>query len=547
MREAKATGYSLADIQALLHPGQQQRTPAPATPPIDIQAIVAGLTANEATFTRQQLEAAIAIEAQGMASAMEIPLLVQRAINDGISTQEPHGLIHLEEAGHAHDSRRRTIQYTTREMLQMERDAIAGAVARKQERQHTGPVPVHLLEGLSTEQATAVRHVVTDSGAIKAVRGLAGTGKSFMLSRAREAWEQAGMTVLGAALAGKAADGLQQGSGIASQTLHSLLADIESNRLQLDNKSVVVLDEAGMVGTRQLHKLLGHIHNAGAKAVLVGDPQQLQPIEAGGLFRRISEETGYAALEDIRRQESAEDRNMIKKLIGGESLEVIERLADAGQLRVERDDGVATAMVKDWMENWDPLKPGESLMLAGTKADVRKLNQIARESLTVEARLHSEITINTEHGEREFAVGDRMIFQRNSRALGVKNGQLGTMESWRIEPRTGSIELSVRMDDGETIRFDPAGYGHFDHGYAMSVHKSQGVTADNVSVMMSETMSDREWSYVAMSRHRTRLRVFVAEGEGEELQRAIGRSRQKVLASDMVTVNQANGLDMENA
>ena len=532
LREAEATGYSLSDIRSVLEPGQQQRMPAPATPPIDIQSIVAGLTQGEATFTRQQLEAAIAVEAQGMASAMEIPFIVQRAIDDGISSLEPHGLIQLEEAGHAQDSRRRTIQYTTREMLQMERNAIAGAVSRKAERKHAAPVPANLLEGLSTEQATAVRHITMDSGAIKSVRGLAGTGKSFMLSRAREAWEQAGLTVVGAALAGKAADGLQKGSGIQSQTLHSLLSDIERNRLQIDSKYVIVLDEAGMVGTRQLHKLLGHIHEAGAKAVLVGDPAQLQPIEAGGLFRRISEETGYISLEDIRRQESHSDRDMIKKIIGGEALEVIERLSDAGQLRVERDDGVANAMVKDWLENRDPQRPGESLMLAGTKADVRRLNLIAREGLKAESRLHSEIEISTEHGEKEFAVGDRMIFQRNSRALDVKNGQLGTLESWRIEPRTGSIELSVRMDDGNVVRFDPDGYGHVDHGYAMSVHKSQGVTADNVSVMMSEIMSDREWSYVAMSRHRKRLRVFVAEGEGEELAKAIGMSRQKGLACE---------------
>lgn len=547
LREAGAAGYSLAEIQEMLEPRPHQHPLDPHRMTLDIKDILTGLTQNEATFTRQQLEAAIAVECQGFASAMGIPLLVQQAIDNGISSLEPQGLIQIQEAGHDHDSRRRTVTYTTREMLQMERDAIAGAVARKHERQHAALVPNHLLEGLSTEQAQAVQHVTMDSGAVKSVRGLAGTGKSFMLARAREAWEQAGFSVVGAALAGKAADGLQQGSGIQSQTLHSLLSDIDGGRLALDSKHVIVLDEAGMVGTRQLHKLLGHIHAAGAKAILVGDPQQLQPIEAGGLFRRISEETGYAALEDIRRQDSTEDRAMIKKLIGGEAMAVIEQLSDAGQLRVEKDDAVATAMVKDWLENRDSQKPGESLMLAGTRADVRKLNQIAREALKTKSHLHSEITISTESGEKEFSVGDRVIFQRNSRAFDVRNGQLGTLESWRIEPHTGSVELSVRMDGGEIVRFDPEGYGHIDHGYAMSVHKSQGVTADNVSVMMSETMSDREWSYVAMSRHRHRLRVFVAEGEGEELVRAVKRSRQKGLASDKVHRSEDRGIILENA
>ena len=79
------------------------------------------------------------------------------------------------------------------------------------------------------------------------------------------------------------------------------------------------------------------------------------------------------------------------------------------------------------------------------------------------------------------------------------------------------------------------------------MNAKQGVTADNVSVMMSESMSDHEWSYVAMSRHRKRLRVFVAEGEGEELQRAIGKSRQKGLASDFVRETKVNGIALENA
>ena len=538
--------YSSQILEDLLAFSPAPHRCSPSTGYFDIQAIINGLTQNEATFTRQQLEAAVAVESQGFASAMEIPILVQRAIDDGISSIEPHGLIQLEEAGHVNDSRRRTVTFTTREMLALEQSAIAGAANRKQERQHCASVPEHRFNGLSAEQAQAVRHVVVDSGAVKSVRGLAGTGKSFMLSRARDAWEQAGMTVIGAALAGKAADGLQKGSGIPSQTLHSLLADIASGRLPLNEKTVVVLDEAGMIGTRQLHRLLGHIHQAGAKAVLVGDPQQLQPIDAGGLFRRISEDTGYAGLEDIRRQENLDDRAMIKNLIDGQAIEVIEQLSDAGQLCVEKDEQVATAMVMDWMKTRDHQKPGESLMLAGTRADVRRLNQLAREALQGASRLHSEITLTTESGEKQFSVGDRIIFQRNNRALDVRNGQLGTLESWRIERRSGSIELSVRMDDGEVVRFDPEGYVHIDYGYAMSVHKSQGVTCDNVSVMMSETMSDREWSYVAVSRHRRRLRVYVAEGEGEGLKRALGRSRQKGLASDFVVKPAPQQLELEN-
>lgn len=536
--EAEQAGYSRADIQSMIEAKAVQNLQPDLATGLIIGEIISGLTQNEATFSRQQLEAAIAIEAQGYAGALEISLLVQKAIEEGMASAEPDGLILLQASKHKHDSRRREMLFTTREMLQMEREAIAAAVSRKQENKHTVTISAESLAGLSEEQTAAVQHITQKSGGVACVRGLAGTGKSHMLGKARQAWEAGGYAVIGAALAGKAADGLQAGSGVQSQTLHSLLADIQQGRLMLTDKHIVVLDEAGMVGTRQLHALLGHIQIAGAKAVLVGDPQQLQPIEAGGLFRRISEEIGYAGLTDIRRQESGADREMIKRLIGGQAAEVIEQLSAAGQLVVERDDHVCDVMVRDWMENRNPMQPGESLMLAGTRADVAKLNHLARDMLKAEHRLHSEITIETEHGERGFAIGERVIFTRNSKALGVKNGQLGTLEAWHMNTRTGGIEFRVRMDAGDVAIFDPGQFGHLDHGYAMSVHKSQGVTASNVAVLLSDSMADKEWSYVAMSRHRQRLRVFVAEGDGDELEYALSRSRQKTLASDFDQVPQ---------
>lgn len=530
-REAETAGYSQAELQIMLTPGAVLTATKQTT--LNVEDIVAGLTQNEAIFTRQQLEAAIATAAQGVAGADEIPLIVARAIESGIASTEPLGLVRLAEAGHLHDSRRQTVLYTTREMLAMETEAIVGAVNRRDERQHAVVVADELLNGLSAEQADAVRHITQNSGGVACVRGLAGTGKSHMLGRARAAWEASGYTVIGAALAGKAADGLQAGSGIASQTLHSLLTDIEQGRMILSSKHVVVVDECGMVGTRQLHALLEHIHAAGgAKTVWVGDAQQLQPISAGGVFRSISEAVGYAGLTEIRRQTSEQDRAMIKQLIGGQAAEVIEQLSAAGQLLVERDDIVVSAMVDDWLANRDPLQPGETLMLAGTRADVCKLNRTAREALKAAHRLHSEISVATEHGEQEFAVGERVLFTRNSRLLGVKNGQLGTLEGWRLNVHTGNIELTVRQDSGEIAIFDPTQYGHFSHGYAVSVHKAQGVTADSVSVLLSDSMTDREWSYVAVSRHRQRLRVFVPEGIGGDLEGALSRSRQKTLASD---------------
>ena len=151
-----------------------------------------------------------------------------------------------------------------------------------------------------------------------------------------------------------------------------------------------------------------------------------------------------------------------------------------------------------------------------------------------DGRLHSAVTMEMESGDKEFAIGERVLFTRNNRMLDVRNGMLGTLESWHLNARSGGIEMTVRLDDGAVVHFDPSAYGHLDYGYAISTHKAQGVTCDQASVLLSENMTDREWAYVSVSRHRQRLRVFAPAGMEEDLNQVLGRSRQKELASDYV-------------
>jgi Ti-type conjugative transfer relaxase TraA len=154
---------------------------------------------------------------------------------------------------------------------------------------------------LDAEQVDAVRHVTGDS-AISAVVGLAGAGKSTLLDAARIAWEADDRRVVGAALAGKAAEGLEESSGIKSRTLASWELGWADGRDTLQKGDVLVIDEAGMVSSEQLARVLKIVEDAGAKAVLVGDPMQLQPIQAGAAFRAIVERIGFAELTGVRRQ-----------------------------------------------------------------------------------------------------------------------------------------------------------------------------------------------------------------------------------------------------
>lgn len=519
-------------VQQETSPDLAWPSPVPCVPTaIDIKAIVQTLTDTASTFTPMQLESAVAIAAQGSLSAVQIEATLKASWQELLTDPSALGLVELREFGV--NQRRNNLRYTTNEILKLETNLLKDARARAIEARHITSCANVLADSptLSSEQLTALLHITEEPGAVKVVEGLAGTGKSYLLRAASQAWQGAGLNVIGVALAGKAADSLQQGSGIHSQTLHSLLAELDDGNRTLSSRNVVVLDEAGMVGTRQMARLLDHVHQAGAKAVLVGDSMQLQPIDAGGMFRKLSHELGHSSLTDIRRQDEATDRQMIHDIIAGRSEDVINSLEDNGQLRTTVGPDIMVEMVKEWQLLRTPDQPSETVMLAGTRAEVKKLNTLARESLKLQHRLHSEITLQTETGEREFAVGERIVFTRNNQELGVKNGQTGTLTAWGISNK-GSIVLTVAADSGNRVEFDSSAYGHFDHGYALSVHKSQGQTIDNVLVLLSESMTDKQWGYVAASRHRKELRVFVPTELQDELVPMLARSRQKEVALD---------------
>src|SRR5215203_1933800 len=307
---------------------------------------------------------------------------------------------------------------------------------------------------LGDEQRAAVAHVAGERN-LALVVGFAGTGKSTMLGAAREAWEAQGYTVRGAALSGIAAESLEGGSGIRSRTLASLEHAWGQGRDRLTGRDVLVIDEAGMVGSRQMERVLSHAAEAGAKAVLVGDPQQLQAIEAGAAFRALSERHGAAEITQVRRQHQAWQREATKELATERTAAALARYERAGMVHAHATRDEAKAAL---VEGWDAARRAEpersQVMLAYTRADVRDLNELARTKVRAAGELGTDRTVMTERGTRAFASGDRIMFLRNERSLGVKNGKLGTLE-W-LE---GS-SLTVRLDDQRAVSFELKNYAH---------------------------------------------------------------------------------------
>ncbi|RVH15456.1 Ti-type conjugative transfer relaxase TraA, partial [Sinorhizobium meliloti] len=388
---------------------------------------------------------------------------------------------------------------------------------------------------LDPEQVDAVRHVTRDN-AIAAVVGLAGAGKSTLLAAARVAWEGEGRRVIGAALAGKAAEGLEDSSGIRSRTLASWELAWESGREQLQRGDVLVIDEAGMVSSQQMARILKAVEDAGAKAVLVGDAMQLQPIEAGAAFRAITERIGFAELAGVRRQRDAWARDASRLFARGKVEEGLDAYAAHGRLvETETRDDVIGRIVADWgnarrallQKSADGEHPGrlrgdELLVLAHTNDDVRKLNEALRNVMIGEGALTGAREFQTARGLREFAAGDRIIFLENARfveprarRLGpqyVKNGMLGTIVS--TGDRRGDTLLSVRLDSGRDVVISEDSYRNVDHGYAATIHKSQGSTVDRTFVLATGMM-DQHLTYVAMTRHRDRADLYAAKEDFE--------------------------------
>jgi Ti-type conjugative transfer relaxase TraA len=418
----------------------------------------------------------------------------------------------------------RTIEparYSTKEMIAVERQMADSAdrmaqsrtfgVSRSKVDQAIADRPF-----LAEEQKAAVRHV-TGPERIEAIAGLAGAGKSTMLGAARQAWEAEGYQVVGAALAGKAAEGLEESSGIRSRTLASFERSWERGRDALSARSVLVIDEAGMVGSRQLSRVLAQADRAGAKVVLVGDPEQLQPIGPGAAFRAVAERAGFVELGEIRRQREGWQREASVDFARHRTHEGLTAYAERGAIRFEDDLGSArNAIVGDVIGDMDARPNGSRLVLAHRRVDVAELNDAIRATRQGRGELRDEHLYQTTEGERAFAAGDRLLFRENNRDLGVKNGMLGTVE--RAEPG----RLDVRLDNasgpgqGRRVSVSMADYAAVDHGYATTIHKAQGATVDRTYVLASGTM-DRHLTYVSMTRHRDEVALYAGREEFKDV------------------------------
>ena len=439
------------------------------------------------------------------------------------------------------------VYYTTREMLALEQEIQMVARAGKEDSRHVvepsavkaGIARYEFEKGfkLSDEQRVAIDHLTLREGRIQILEGHAGAGKSTALVPIRYALEACGYEVIGASLQGKKSAGLEKDTGIKSQTLASLLRELQGYEREdgtmapptkvLTEKTVVVVDEAAMNDTRLMSSLIRETEKAGAKLLLVGDESQVPPVAAGNPFKTLKKELGYAELTENRRQRADWQKEASREIRAGQVKEGLEKYLEAGMIEIapDREKAIESAVVS-WMERFKAGDPSRTLLTAYKRADVAELNTRARRELAewCLSGPRVETTVRdregNSEGKREFQAGERLYFKKNDRKLGVMNGETGTLERIDVTDDGKECSFTVKMDNGKEIRFDPQDYAQIDYGYAVTIHKSQGETVDFSSNLV--TGMGLNALYVQLTRHRDGTQIVLTEDQIDKMAQNAG-------------------------
>ncbi|HET7046361.1 MAG TPA: MobF family relaxase, partial [Gaiellaceae bacterium] len=466
-----------------------------------------GLTEKQTTFTMPELVRAVAGSLPTGGSIAEV-----LEVADELSR---FPVVELVEPG---DTPGRPARFTTRELLDVERDAVELALAGREvsvptpERRALAEALMLTGHDLSGEQRMLVHEAACRSDRVVCVVGVAGSGKTLALRAFADAYRGIDTTVLGAAPSGRAADELQNATGIPSRTLHRLLLDAERDG-GLAHGCVLVVDEAGMAETRVLAPLLQAVERAEGKLVLVGDPAQLPAVGAGGLYQALYDRLDPIELTGNRRQRDPLEREALAHLRNGDPEPYLAHAARHGRLAVEDDPMTTKHRLLDEWSREARRAPTGTVMLAYRRHDVDELNNAAHAVMLHHRRLGREaVTL----GEREFRVGEQVLCRRNDNRLELRNGMRGTIV------RLDAESLVVR-DQGGAERRVPFDYAaeHLDYAYALTGHAAQGATVDRAFVLLRDQGALQEWGYVACSRARLETRLYLADHETLERETAL--------------------------
>ncbi|MGY4712984.1 MobF family relaxase [Mycolicibacterium sp. CBM1] len=387
-------------------------------------------------------------------------------------------------------------------------------------------------EELSTEQARAVTAIANAPWLVQPLSAPAGAGKTTSLRALREAVQRSPRhdRVLVLAPTGKAVDiAVREHAGDTGLTVAAALKRLRNGSLTFDPRTVVVVDEAGMVGTPALRELLTATTTASTKTVLVGDAHQLAPVKSrGGMFDQLCVDLPWTQhLTEVWRMRDVEERT--------------------ASLGVRHGGAAARRRAVDWYRRHSRLATGDTVtMAADALAAFTCDRQAGKDALLVgdswemcdalNTRIHHDTidanapTVAAARGHR-IAVGDVVISRRNDPDIPVYDAH-GTRQQtadpvrnghrWDIidvDPKTGRI-AGRRLSDGAYAVFAGTYLRTQVHlGYAVTVHAAQGATADTTHTLLSDT-AHKGLAYVGLTRGRDTNHVYLYTQDAAEADHA---------------------------
>lgn len=553
-----------------------------------IRAAAEIITQQESTFSKEDL-----LRTAGKLSIGEyrVPELEQ-AFNELINDKE---LIALHEQYNV---------YTTQHMYQLESQIMEkvrdgkGQFHEAMSKEEVQQSINHGDNNLTEDQKGAVEHILTSNDFVNGIQGSAGTGKTTMLKAVKDEAVNHGISVRGMAFTGKAAEELQEGSEIESRTIHSFLS---MDAKQSGDREIWIVDEASMLGSRQMHALLEKASDNNAQVILVGDTKQLQTIDSGPIFDRLQSSGAMHTehMNTIVRQAPGYMRDIATLIQDTDRIDsALSKLSDQNRIfEIQDRDERFSAITSDYVSRDDS---SHSIIITGTNNDRNDINNAIRDELKslgrlkgdehtyvvregknirpeesrfaqsykegdliyarkagvmgragTEARIidvdHSRhiITAESEKGkysidlkkdgdklsaysEKEISLmaGDHIVFTKNDKMLGVKNGLRGELTSLNENG-----DMTVAMANGREVAFNVDEYNYIDSAYAVTAYKSQGQSV-NAVFYHADTTKDVNYNEFYVSLTRSRSDVHIYTDDKETLREQVTDIQEKTFSQD---------------
>ncbi|MCA9213735.1 MAG: AAA family ATPase, partial [Planctomycetales bacterium] len=416
-----------------------------------------------------------------------------------------------------------------------------------------------LRNGDGSEQHNALRYLVCDSGQVCILDGQK-SERLPVLTKATSFWEASGYTVLGTSPSARATQSFEKQTGAPSITLGSLLWRAEQDasltagakhtvkqivreaagryiglypwqrKKLLDAKTIVLVDKAEQLSTQDLGSLLTHVKRAGAKLVLSGDSQLIHSIERGAPFGRLC--------SDLRKAQLTRGSKPVEQIRSGKSEELLRDLANAGRLQIAKTRAEAMErLVADWHSNGGSRNPAANLIVANSKAEAKRLNDLASRKVRSELGNHGD-SIILPSGEK-VCEGDRILCERGNKRYAISAGELGTLLS--VSRRLNAIR--VRLDSGHTATIPLDSYKHVTRGFAVTTWQSS--ECENSYVLLGGGFENKQAALVKASQSQIIYGYADQASAGEKLERLqkqLIADRRKRLATD---IHRDNGQERE--